>query len=101
MEPMPAKAGEMEDKPSSSEKPKRIKPDFSPRVREVGNQMINIIMTHEPEYSPPKNLAPFLTEVDFLLRTDKREPEKIYDVLNWNFSTKLGVSLPPFPSKEQ
>lgn len=85
-EPLPAKAGEMEDKTSSSEKPKRVKNDFTPRVREVGNQMINIIITHEPEYSPPKNLAPFLTEVDFLLRTDKREPEKVYDVLNWALS---------------
>jgi hypothetical protein len=101
MEPMPAEAGEMEIKHSSSEKPKREKSEFSPHVREVATQLTNIFISHDSEYSPPKNLTPFLVEVDFLLRIDKREPEKIYDILNWALSDSFwrAKMFKPNPAK--
>lgn len=82
---MEAKASCDEIKPSK-EKLKKEKQDFPPEVREVADQIIEIFNTHEPDYSPPKNLAPFLSEVDFLLRIDKRDPQRIYDILNWALS---------------
>lgn len=50
---------------------------------DVAKKIVGIIQAHEPEYRPPKTLAPLVTEVDLLLRVDKRDPEKICDVLNW------------------
>lgn len=76
-----AKANEMDL--ASLPKAKREKVEFSPKVREVGTQIINILTKHESEYIPPKNLAPMLQELDFMLRLDKRDADKIYDVLNW------------------
>ncbi len=80
--PEAAKAAEVEVKPRK----KKEMSEFSPKIREVSQEMINTIIKHEPDYVPPKNLAPFMTEVDFLLRLDKREPQKVYDVLNWALS---------------
>lgn len=76
-----AKANEMNL--ASPPKSKREKVEFSPKVREVGTQIVNILTKHEPEYIPPKNLAPMLQDLDFMLRLDKRDAEKVYDVLNW------------------
>lgn len=81
---MPAEAGEV--KKDLSSKPKREKPEFSTKVRDVGQQLLGILAQHEPDYSPPKNLAPFLTEVDFMLRLDKRDPQKVADILSWALS---------------
>jgi len=94
-----AKAAEMEVKPSP--KPKREKPDFSPKVREVGNQMINSLTRTKPDYLPSKNLSAFLTEVDFLLRLDKREADKTMDVFNWALSDSFWADkmFKPNPAK--
>lgn len=98
-EPMPAKAGETELDKSS--KPKREKPDYSPKVREVGNQLINSLTRTKPDYVPPKNLTAILTEVDFLLRLDKRDPEKLMDVFNWALADSFWADkmFKPNPAK--
>ena len=98
-EPMPAEAGEMEKDKSS--KPKREKPDFSPKIREVGNQMINSLTRTKEDYVPPKNLTAFLTEVDFILRLDKRDPVKILDVFNWALADSFWADkmFKPNPAK--
>lgn len=82
-EPVVAKATEVEKIDSS--KPKRIRTpsEFSPKVKEVGDKMINALVRNKPNYVPPRNLAPFLTHVDYLLRLDKRDPTLLLDVFTW------------------
>ncbi len=75
---MPAKAGEEE-----IIKPQRAKPEFSHKVRELAMEMIDSLMRTNCEYRPPTNLRPMLTHVDFMLRTDARNPVKVMDVFNW------------------
>lgn len=74
-----AKAAPNESK--DSPKPKREKPDFSPRVREVANNLLQIVVDDSPSYIIPKNLTAFLQEVHNMLTVDKRDPEKLYAVL--------------------
>jgi DNA-binding transcriptional regulator YhcF (GntR family) len=81
---MPAKAGEID---SSSQKKK--KKNHSPEVFEVTDKIIQTLKNFEAEYSPPKNLEPILTEVDFMLRLDKRDPGKIIDILTWALSDEF------------
>lgn len=98
-EPMAAEAAEMEEKKSS--KPKREKPDFPPKVRELANQMVNSLIRTKPDYVPPKNLSALLTEVDFILRLDERDPVKIMDVFNWALSDSFWADkmFKPNPAK--
>lgn len=94
-----AKAAEIEKKPS--EKPKREKPEFPPRVRDLGNQLINTLTRAKEDYVPPKNLAAFLTEVDFLIRLDKRDPQKVVDVFAWALADSFWADkmFKPNPAK--
>lgn len=94
-----AKAAEMEIKPPP--KPKREKSDFTPRVREVANLMINSLLRIKPDYIPPKNLTAMLTEVDFILRLDNRDPIKLMDVFNWALSDAFWADkmFKPNPAK--
>jgi hypothetical protein len=94
-----AKAAEMEIKPPP--KPKREKNDFTPRVREVANLMINSLLRIKEDYVPPKNLTAMLTEVDFILRLDKRDPIKLMDVFNWALSDAFWADkmFKPNPAK--
>lgn len=98
-EPIAAKAAEMESKPSS--KSKREKPDFPPKVRELANQMINSLTRTKPDYAIPKNLSPMLIEIDFMMRLDKREPQKAMDVFNWALSDSFWADkmFKPNPAK--
>lgn len=98
-EPVVAKATEVESKPSP--KPKREKSDFPPKVRELGNQLINSLTRIKEDYNPPKNLTPFLTEVDFLVRLDKRDPQKVIDVFSWALADSFWADkmFKPNPAK--
>lgn len=75
-----AKAVEVENTPSS-EKPKRVKSEFSPRVREVANKLLQIVVDDSPSYIIPKKLTSLLQEVHYMLNDDKRDPEVLYAVL--------------------
>lgn len=94
-----ANAAEMES--SLSSKSKREKSDFPPKVRELGNQMINSLTRIKADYVPPKNLTAFLTEVDFILRLDKRDPVKVLDVFNWALADSFWADkmFKPNPAK--
>ena len=63
--------------------------------------MINSLTRTKPDYVPPKNLSAMLTEVDFLLRLDKREPQKAMDVFNWALSDSFWADkmFKPNPAK--
>jgi len=82
---MAAKAAEEILKDASKEKIKRTRTpaDFTPKVREVGEQMVNCLVRSKPNYVPPRNLSGFLTHVDYLLRLDKRDPQLVIDVFSW------------------
>ena len=85
-QPTPAKddaADAAEVESSFSSKSKREKSDFPPKVRDLGNQMINSLTRIKANYVPPKNLTAFLTEVEFMIRLDKRDPVEVLDVFNW------------------
>ena len=98
-EPKAAKAAEVEI--PKLPKSKREKSEFSPKVREVGTEMINSLTRIKPDYIPPRNIAAFLTEVDFLLRIDQRDPIKILDVFNWALSDPFWMDkmFKPNPAK--
>ena len=84
--PLPAaKAAEVEKLDSPQEKPKRTRnpAEFNTATRELGEKMINILVRNKPNYVPPRNLAPFLTHVDYLLRLDKRDAQLVEDVFSW------------------
>ncbi len=70
---------------SPKEKPKRarIPAEFNSATREVGQKMLEILTRNKANYVAPKNLAPFLTHVDYLLRLDQRDPQLIQDVFAW------------------
>lgn len=104
---MAANAAEMElasaKKKVEEAKPKRTRTpsDFGPKVREVGQTLVNSLVRTKPDYVPPKNLSAFLTEVDFLLRLDKRDAQKVYDVFNWALSDSFWADkmFKPNPAK--
>lgn len=79
---VPAKAGEDELKKSSHKKIKATA-DFSPEVHEICKLILNALQRTNPEFVPPKNYTPWLTTIDFMLRLDKRDGNKLMDVFNW------------------
>lgn len=94
-----AKAAEAEKEPSS--KPKREKPDFSPKVREVATQMVNALHESNPDWLIPKNLHPMMVEIEKMLVEEKREPKKIIDVFMWAVSDSFWMDklCKPNPAK--
>lgn len=80
---MPAKAGEMD---SSSSNQSKKKQEHFPEVLEVTDKIVQTLKESEPDYSPPKNLDQIRSQVDFMIRLDKREPQKILDILAWALS---------------
>jgi hypothetical protein len=77
-----AKAADVDGaKPSS--KSKREKPDFTPRVRDVANQMMNILQKYNPVYRPPSDLTKFLNAVSSMVETDKQEIPLILRAFEW------------------
>lgn len=78
---MPAKAGEKNS--LKVPKIKKIKGEFSEAVRDVGEKLLGVLLRNKPTFVHPKNLTPFLTEVDFILRLDRRDPQLVIDVFSW------------------
>ena len=66
-----------------SSKRKKASPDFSPKVREVANQMINLIVKYNPVYRPPADLSKFLYHVAQMIETDKQDPAVLLKAFEW------------------
>lgn len=64
-------------------KVKRLKSEFSSKVREVGTQMLNIIVKHNPVYRPPKDLTKFLSVIESMIETDKQDPDMLLQTFEW------------------
>lgn len=77
------------------------KKDFNPNVEEIGQQMIERLVSIKPDYVPPKNLVPLFTEVDFILRLDKRDAQKVLDVFAWALADSFWADkmFKPNPAK--
>ena len=80
-----AEAAEVISKEVPKEKPKRTRTpaEFTSKVKDLGEKMINALIRNKPNYVPPRNLAPFLTHVDYILRLDNRDPQLALDVFCW------------------
>lgn len=96
---MPAKAGE--NVLGSPEKVPKKKAEFSQEARDLTGHLIATLTRHEPDYTPPKNLAPFMQEVDLMLRVNKWDPLKIVQVLSWALTDNFwrGKVFKPNPAK--
>jgi hypothetical protein len=71
---------------NKSSKSKREKPDFSPKVREVANQLLNLLLKNCPVYRPPSDLTKFLSHVQDLIEKDKQDPELVIKTFEWAIS---------------
>ena len=80
-EPKAAKAAEREL--PVKEKRKKEAPEFSIKVRELGTEMLNALILDKPDYVPPKSSKAMLTEIDFMVNKQKRDPEKLLAVFQW------------------
>ncbi len=77
---MEAKASDVDFSDSKSKKEKQ---ELLPKVHELGEMILECMKAEKPDYIPKKN-ASFLNELDFILRLDKRDPQKVLDVLKWS-----------------
>lgn len=80
VEPKAAKAAERE---FSKERRKKSSPEFPIKVREVATAMVNALVQDKPDYSPPKAMNGILKELDYMLNTQMRDPEKLLAVFRW------------------
>jgi len=85
-EPVVAKATEVEKADFPKCKRVRTPSEFSPQVEEIADKMLKSLVAHKPNYASPRNLSKFLTNVDYLLRLDNRDPQLVMDVFNWALS---------------
>lgn len=85
-EPLAAGAASASEDKSSKQKSKREKPDFSPKVREVANQFINLLHKHCPVYRAPSDLTKFLTHVQDIIEKDKQDVDTVIKTFEWAVS---------------
>ena len=76
----PAKAGE---------KRKKFSSDFSEEIKQLADAVIGAIVATKPDFAVPVNKTPLMTSLDLMIRIDKRDPQKILDVLRWALADKF------------
>jgi hypothetical protein len=85
------------------EKPKRTKTpsDFTPRVKELSDKMVNLLVSANPDWLLPKNLHAFMSQVDLILNHDKRDAERVLNVFLWAISDSFWMDKisKPNPAK--
>ncbi len=66
-------------------KPKRERTPsvFSPKVKEVADKMLNILVTHNPVYRPPDNMQKFLEQVQLMIEKDKQDIDVLLKTFEW------------------
>lgn len=81
---VPTGTEEREGIPPKKEKPKQKAESFSPEVLETSQMMIDAMRIIKEDYSAQNGkLLGILTEVDRMIRIDKRDPARIVDVFRW------------------
>jgi predicted transcriptional regulator len=86
MEPAPCVASC--EKVPIPDKPKKTKPDFTPKVREFAAQMLTLLETHEPMYRAPDNMNSFLTDVHLMLEKENQNPVDVLNLFEWALQDK-------------
>ena len=94
-EPQPAKAGEVD---SSSPKGKTF---INQKAVLLVDRMIKSLQAVKPDFKVPKNLSQFLSQADFMIRLDGRDPQRVMDVFNWALSDPFWMDkmFKPNPAK--
>ena len=80
---MEAKASGDEVKSSSKEKPKK---EFSPKVKEIADQMVALLIKHNPVYRPPDDISKFLYQVEQMIEKEKQNPDILLKTFEWAIS---------------
>lgn len=62
---------------------KKFSKEIDPEIKELADALIQEIVKEKPNFAVPKNLNSLWTDLDLMLRLDKREPQKILDLLRW------------------
>lgn len=65
---------------------KKEKPVFSEKVRDTGNQILNLLSKNCPVYRPPEDLTKFLGRVQDLIEKDKQDLETVLQTFEWAVS---------------
>lgn len=65
------------------EKKKRFSSDFSEEVKQLADAVFGVLVATKPDFAVPVNKAPLLSTLDLMISKDKRDPQKILDVLRW------------------
>lgn len=68
---------------SKSSTSKKEKPEFSPKVLEVANEMLAIIVKYNPVYRPPQDLTKFLRAVADMIEVDKQDIKVLLTTFQW------------------
>ena len=80
---MPAKAGVVEKaKPLK----KREKLEQSQEVRDLAHALLDSMHDIKPHFKEPATITPIETQIDLMLRLDKRNPKEVLDVFRWALS---------------
>jgi len=101
--PDAAKAAEVDLKDSSKEKPKRTRSpsDFTPKVKELADNMVNALHQANPHWLIPKNLHSMMTQIEEMITKEKRTAKDILDVFMWAVSDHFWMDklCKPNPAK--
>lgn len=60
-----------------------VKKDFTDDIKQLAESVIEAIVAVKPDFAKPKSMTPLITDLDLMIRIDKRTPERIMDVLRW------------------
>ncbi len=73
---------------SSDEKKKRIRTpaEFSTKVKELTEKMVNALHEASPDWLIPKNLHSMMVQIDEMISIEKRDPKRIFDVFMWTIN---------------
>jgi hypothetical protein len=82
--PVTAKA--VDDDLSNSHRNGGRRKDFSSEIVSLAFDMIEALKRSNEEFRAPRNLDAIMTQIDFMIRLDKRDPAKVLDVFLWALS---------------
>lgn len=96
-----AKAAEEILKDSSKPKRTRTPSEFSPKVKELAEKMVNALHQANHHWLIPKNLHPMMTQIEDMIAKEKRNPKDILDVFMWAISDHFWMDklCKPNPAK--
>lgn len=67
----------------ADEKRKKFSSDFPEEIKQLADAVIGAIVATKPDFAVPINKTPLMTSLDLMIRIDKRDPQKILDLLRW------------------